>query len=109
MESDYKIPISILKKRVAEIITELKIERTERLLSEKQILDNAIKWLGKVEKLNIDPNKQIVKLPETLTRTPSSEYRIVEDHESEEKQNWKEIKIDEKKIRPLPGSWLILN
>jgi len=76
---------------------------------EKKSLDSAIKWLKKGEEFNIDPNKQIISLPQTQTKTPSSEFRIIEDNESDKIEHWEEVKINDKIIRPLPGSWMILN
>ena len=109
MQIDYNIPINILKKRIAEIITELKIHKTPELLAEKKALDMAINWLKKGDLYNIDITKEIVQIPENKTNTPSSEFRIIEDHESDDKRYWEEIKIDGNIVRPLPGSWLILN
>jgi len=109
MKTNYQEPIEILKNRIQELIIKLKDNQNEILLSEKKNLDFAIKWLEKGEKYNINPNNKIIKLPDTETKTPSSEYRIIEDHESDNCENWNELKIDQNFIRPIPGSWLISN
>lgn len=108
MKTNYKTPIIILEKRRKDIITALKSQQTEALVSEKRMVEMAIKWLKKGEEFDIDPDKSIVKLPPTQTQTACVQYRIVEDFESDKNQSWKEIRIDEKVIRPLPGSLLIL-
>ncbi|WP_298516389.1 hypothetical protein [uncultured Kordia sp.] len=109
MQVDYKIPITLLKKRTTEIIAELRIQSSQELIAEKKALDMAISWLEKADSLNIDVNKKIVQIPQNKTNTPSSEFRIIEDHESDDKNNWEEIEINGEVIRPLADSWLILN
>jgi len=109
MNINYIIALNILEDRITSIIEQLKNNPTTNLLIEKKSLDSAIKWLKKGEEFNIDPNKQIISLPQTQTKTPSSEFRIIEDNESDKIEHWEEVKINDKIIRPLPGSWIILN
>ncbi|WP_061250164.1 hypothetical protein [Leptospira alstonii] len=108
-EINYQFAISILRLKIDEIVDELRNKQDQESLLLKKELDKAIIWLIKGEEHNIDPNKEILILPEVRTQTPSSEFRIIEDHESDKALNWTEIEIGNKKIRPSPGSWLILN
>jgi hypothetical protein len=104
----YKNVIELLETRRKQTIADLKNNRTESLMSFRKELDQAIKWLTIAESFSLDPNSRIIIFPDPETQTPSSEYRIVEDHESDNKQYWTELKINTKEIRPSPGDLLIL-
>jgi len=70
-------------------------------------LDDAIDCLGLCERYQIGPNARVVRLPEPRTNTPSSEYRVVEDQETDQREHWIEVVIDGAPISPAPGSLLI--
>jgi hypothetical protein len=70
-------------------------------------LDDAIDCLRLCERYQIRPNATVVRLPEPQTITPSSEYRLVEDRETDRREHWIEVMIDGIPVRPAPGSLLI--
>jgi hypothetical protein len=70
-------------------------------------LDDAIGCLRPCERYQITPNALVVRLPDPQTNTPSSEFRIIEDQETDQREKWIEVMIDGSPIRPLPGSLLI--
>jgi hypothetical protein len=49
----------------------------------------------------------VAVLPDKRTRTHLSEFRIVEDHETDRRQYWIELCDDHGPLRPLPGDLLI--
>ncbi|QDQ86915.1 hypothetical protein FMZ60_04470 [Alcaligenaceae bacterium SJ-26] len=76
-------------------------------LAAKLSLDDAIACLQLCEQYGIHAKARITVLPETRTRTPSSEYRILEDHESEDRSIWTELELSGEAIRPTPGTLLL--
>jgi len=82
------------------------VSRSEALQLKLQ-LDGAIDCLRLCERYRIRPDARVVRLPEPQTKTPSSEYRIVEDQETDRREYWIEVTIDGAPLRPAPGSLLI--
>lgn len=70
-------------------------------------IDDAIGCLRLCERYQITSGASVVQLPEPDTRTPSSEFRIIEDQESEKRECWNEVMIDGAPIRPAPGTLLV--
>ena len=67
----------------------------------------AIGLLELCQEHDIFPTSRVLVLPPPLTLTPSSEYRLIEDNETEDRQNWIEVKVNGQFVRPLPGSIII--
>jgi len=109
MKIDYNDIIRLLKSESESVVEQLRADRTERLLSRKKNIDNAIKWLEKGMKNQISPDAIVLLIPERITQTPSSEFRIIEDHESDAKEFWTEVRLNDKELRPSPGDFLIVN
>ncbi|MEM6802361.1 MAG: hypothetical protein AAF696_13210, partial [Bacteroidota bacterium] len=82
--------------------------RTEVLIDKKTEFDRALLWLKKGEEFQINPNSSFFVLPDQRTTTPSSEFRIIEDHESDKQEYWTEIEYKGKNIRPSPADILIM-
>ena len=90
----------------AQVIEELKQGQRSRLALKLQ-LDDAITCLQWCEAHSITASAKVTQLPETRTRTPSSEYRIVEDHETEDRSVWTELQLNQQPLRPSPGMLLV--
>jgi hypothetical protein len=73
----------------------------------KHQLDDAIGCLELCERHQIRPDASVVTLPESQTRSLSSEFRLVEDHESDHRDVWTEVMVDGIPARLLPGSLII--
>ena len=105
------------KSRFPEVLQELQLLRSQVIedlkqgddsrLQVKLQLDDAIQCLRFCETHAITASAKVIQLPETRTRTPSSEYRILEDHETEDRDVWTELKIGPVEVRPSPGTLLI--
>jgi len=70
-------------------------------------LDDAIDCLRLCERYQIRPNATVVRLPEPQTKTPFSEYRVMEDQETDRREHWIEIMINGVPLRPAPGSLVV--
>lgn len=82
------------------------VDRADVTLLCRQAND-AIACLKFCERHGIHPGAKAIRLPDPSTLSPSSEYRIVEDHETEDRLYWSELAIDDDPVRPSPGSLLI--
>jgi hypothetical protein len=69
------------------------LEEKAELIGNKNLLEYSIALLKKCEEFDIKPKSIFTKLPVQLCQSPSSEYRIVEDCETEEPKWWVEAKI----------------
>lgn len=98
--------ITQLESLRSQVIADLKQGDNFRLQSKLQ-LDDAIQCLKFCRTHDITASAKVIRLPETRTRTPSSEYRILEDHETEDRNGWTELKVGSAQIRPAPGTLLI--
>lgn len=76
-------------------------------LAIKLQLDDAIQCLQFCQQHQITASASVIRLPATLTSTPSSEYRIIEDHETDKRQYWTELSLNEQPVRPSPGTLLL--
>ncbi|MDH7447605.1 hypothetical protein [Aquimarina sp. 2201CG14-23] len=108
MEINYNNIIKLLNAESKKTIEELRINRTQELVARKKEVDNAITWLKKGMDHQIHPDMNIIMIPEKMTKTPSSEYRLIEDHESDERKYWTEVKLDDQELRPMPGDFLMI-
>ena len=90
-----KIVIEYLEKRNIEIRNELKSgNKNEKLLSELKENNNAINWLKAIERLKLKnvQNYEIIELPNM--ETGWSNYRIMNDCETDNRKHWIELKIN---------------
>lgn len=76
-------------------------------LASKTDLDKAIGCLRLCEKYDIEPNVTVTVLPEKDTRTVLSEYRVLEDCETDDRAKWIEVKAAGHPVRPIPGALII--
>lgn len=79
----------------------------ENALELKRQLDVAVECLEFCQRYQIRPTAHVTVLPPTQTRTPSSEYRVMEDHESENREDWTEVEVDGRQFRPGEGDIIL--
>jgi hypothetical protein len=79
----------------------------DEALALKLQLDGAIGCLELCMRHRISPGSRVIVLPEADTRSPSAEFRLVEDHESDRREVWTEVMVDGAPVRPSPGSLII--
>jgi len=73
----------------------------------KRELDRAIECLEFCQKYDIRTNSSVIVIPNPVTMTPSSEFRLIEDNETDDRQQWLEVSVNGEFIRPFPGSLII--
>ena len=76
-------------------------------LALKLELDHAIGCMQLCRKHGFAPDSRVLQLPDALTRSPSSSFRLVEDHESDDRQYWTEVVVDGEPVQPLPRSFIV--
>ncbi|GJM61210.1 hypothetical protein [Persicobacter diffluens] len=108
LEIKYDRVIKILEREMGHITDQLRLNKSADLVEKKNELAGAIRWLKQGENFQIDPSSEFIVLPETLTNTPSSEYRLIEDHESDNQNRWTEVNIKGEIVRPSPDDIIIL-
>jgi len=70
-------------------------------------IETALKCLEFCQKHGILKIRSAVTLPDLQTMTASSEFRIIEDHESENRNHWAEVFVNGTAVRPIPGSVVV--
>src|ERR1700733_14136588 len=70
----------------------------------KAELDRAIACLEFCQEHDVRSSSRVLVIPNPSTMTPSSEFRLIEDNETEDREQWIEVKMNGQFIRPLPGS-----
>ena len=98
--------IKLLEERRWQIVDNLKSGNKE-YLSELQEIDKAIGWLKKVNVLNLSNIQRydVIELP--FLNTGWSEYRIINDCETDNINDWIELKIDNNFVRLTAGDLII--
>lgn len=76
-------------------------------LALKLELDVAIRLIETCERHGVADPARVLALPAQRTRTPSSEFRVVEDHESDDPMAWTEVTVGGQTIRPMPFSVIL--
>lgn len=93
---------------VAQLRDESKHGReSQAILSHKFELDRAIGCLQLCERYGIQPGAAVIVLPEKNTTTPLSEYRVVEDCETDDRAGWIEVEVEGSPVRPIPGALIV--
>ena len=82
-------------------------ENLSRLIGLMNELDLACKRIALREKWGIYPKSIIQALPRQRIDNGSSDYRIMEDCETENRENWKEADFDGKFVRLNTGDLII--
>ncbi len=76
-------------------------------LKQKRQIDTAIGCLELCQRFQIRPTAKVTRLPDTQTQTPSSDFRLIEDHESDHKEDWVEVRINGERFYLYPDDLII--
>ncbi len=107
-EFEFEQIISKLRAWRDEVIVQLRSSETrEEALKLKLQLDAAIGALEFCQRFDVRTNSRVTVLPDTKTQTPSSVYRVLEDHETEERAYWVELEINGEPFHLYPGDMII--
>ena len=92
----------------AEAVEQLRrVPNSQEALARKRQIHWARGILEQASRLDLTGKEAIWELPPTLTQTPSSEYRVVEDHEGDDRTYWTEVIVGNERLRLLPGDLII--
>ncbi|MEJ2609554.1 MAG: hypothetical protein P8179_05550 [Candidatus Thiodiazotropha sp.] len=86
------------------------LKKKAELIGNKNLIEHSIKLLKKCDSNGISASSIFTKLPPKLCDSPSSEYRIIEDGETDDPKYWQEVKTAGKhfnNIRLGPGDVVI--
>ncbi len=72
----------------------LTVEQRQQLIQFKSEIRSALQSITLCQHWNITNKARIYRLPAQKTRTPSSEYRLMEDNETEQRDCWQEAQFD---------------
>ena len=98
MEHVYKILESELVTLEERISSCSEIGEKAELIGNKNLVEHSIKLLKKCEEFDIRASSIFTKLPPKQCDTPSCEYRIIEDGETDDPTNWYEVKVEGKQF-----------
>ena len=96
MEYVYKILENDLKTLNKQISVCTNIEEKAELIGNKNLIEHSIKLLKKCEANDISAGSIFTKLPPKQCDTPSCDYRIIEDGETDNPAHWYEVQIKSK-------------
>ena len=105
-----KMAIDYLEQRKNEIKTELQNgNQNKSLLIELKEINNSIKWLNKIDELKLKniEKYEIIELPDM--HTGYSFYRIMNDCETDNINEWIELKKDNIPLQITMGDILIIS
>jgi hypothetical protein len=98
MEIVYQILENELSSFVEKISSCDNLEEKAELIGNKNLIEHSIKLLKKCDSYGIVAGSIFTKLPQKHCDSPSSEYRIVEDGETDDPQYWQEVNIENKQF-----------
>ncbi|GHU23992.1 hypothetical protein FACS1894172_15750 [Spirochaetia bacterium] len=103
-----KTVIHYLEQRIIDIKNMLKDENNKQLLPELKEINNAINWLKRIDELKLKnvQRYEIIELPDL--KTGWSEYRIMNDCETDDINQWIELKKDNMPVLANMGDILII-
>ena len=103
-ETDFSYAIQALSDLSAQAVAQLRSPHTREAWLQKKIeIEHAVAVLSQAARLGLSGREESWTMPDCRTPTPSSEYRVVEDNETEQREYWTEVSIDGKRVRLLPG------
>ena len=96
MEHVYKL----LEKELEALTEKIKIceslEQKAELIGNKNLVDHSLRLLKKCEQHDIRAGSIFTKLPPKKCDSPSCDYRIIEDGETDDPKYWYEVEISGK-------------
>lgn len=98
MEFVYKLLEKESETLLEKITACVDIEEKAELIGNKNLLEHSIRLLKKCDEFDICAGSVFTKLPQKMCNSPSSEYRIVEDGETEDKKYWEEVQVNGKQF-----------
>jgi hypothetical protein len=100
----------ILEKMTSVITEEIKKSSDKSpLIEKKKEIQRLIRLMVWAQKNGIRSEEKVVTLPDNIVASPSSNYRIVDDCETDDKTRWLELTLDNEKLLLNPGDKIIFS
>jgi hypothetical protein len=109
MTTDLDSAVECLGRRATELASQATLggQGRKELENELRALHAAIAILSKLAVFGVRSPLRVVRLPLPSTLTPSNEYRVICDNESDDRSQWEEVVVDDVPLRPCPGALVV--
>jgi len=98
----------VSRKQELEVITkQLQQNVSQADIEKKMELKNAIAILEHCHINNISGNVKVTVIPEAPVQTPSPEFRLMFDNETDKRELWTEVLVNGKPVRPQQGALIL--
>ena len=102
--------IKLIAKEVADIEIQLSaVGGDEVLVLRKESLVKSLRLLQQLTEYDVAPRAKIHTLPLPESSGHFSEFRLLDDQETEDRSHWTELEIEGDPVRAIVGDILILN
>ena len=98
MEYIYDLLENELNALIPQIKASESLEEKADLIGKKTLIEHSIRLLKKCDENGVCAGSLFTKLPSKICDSPSSDYRIIEDGESDDNKYWTEIEIKDKQF-----------
>ncbi|TQV88291.1 hypothetical protein [Aliikangiella coralliicola] len=92
----------LLEKEVGKLLSKIKVcenlEEKAELIGKKNLAEHSIRLLKKCDENGVGAGSIFTKLPRKVCDSPSSDYRIIEDLETDDNKYWTEVNIEGKRL-----------
>ena len=103
------LAITLLTEAIGAITSDLRGGvATKDAVKCKHALQRGIRVLELAEALGISGHEVPTVMPMGRTRTPSSEFRVLEDHETDDQSCWTEVEVKGDPLRLHPGDIVLV-
>ena len=82
-------------------------DQKRRLEADICALREAVTALEVLGRWGVRGKLRVTRLPLPTTQTAGSEFRLIEDAESDDPTRWVEVEVEGKPVRPLPGALIL--
>jgi hypothetical protein len=108
MPHDYSYPIRLLNDAAEAAVQALRKNPSDGdALKKKRELDEARRILEWARTFALSGHEPSVVVPVGRTPTPSSEFRVVEDNETDDRTLWSELLVGGERLRLYPGDIIV--
>jgi hypothetical protein len=106
-KSGYSHVINLLRQELEQILLQLQQNATQADIIKKNELKNAIVILEYCHTNEISGNIKVTVIPEAPVQTPSPEFRLMFDNETDKRELWSEVLVNGKPVRPQQGALIL--
>ena len=102
--------VGLIETEVADLEAKLSATGGDRtLIKRKDSLVNSLRLLRQLSAFEVEPKAKIHTLPLPQSVGAFSEFRLMDDQETEDRNVWMELEIEGEPVRAIVGDIIILN